>query len=60
MFGEKAGYISSKSDESSEKRNAEIDKQVQLILDVSLNLAEVDINCVLLCNRILQDVSLHY
>ncbi len=36
MFGEKAGYISSKSEESSEKRNAEIDKQVKVILDVSL------------------------
>lgn len=35
MFGEQSGYISSSPDQTSEKYNAMIDKQVKEILDVS-------------------------
>ena len=35
MFGEQAGYISSDSDQTSEKYNALVDKQVKEILEVS-------------------------
>jgi ATP-dependent metalloprotease len=35
MFGDKAGYISSSPDQTSEKYNAMVDKQVKEILDVS-------------------------
>jgi hypothetical protein len=34
MFGEKAGYLASEKEESSEKYNAIVDKQVKEILDV--------------------------
>lgn len=35
MFGEHAGYIASEADETSEKHNAMVDKQVKEILDES-------------------------
>lgn len=38
MFGEKAGYISSDPDSTSEKYNAMVDKQVKEILDVTYSL----------------------
>jgi len=34
MFGEKAGYMSTMPDETSEKHNASIDMEVKEILDV--------------------------
>lgn len=36
MFGESAGYVSSDPDQTSEKYNAMVDKEVKSILDVSL------------------------
>jgi len=38
MFGERAGYISANPDQTSEKYNAQIDKEVKDILDVSENM----------------------
>ena len=38
MFGEKAGYISSKAEDSSEKRNAQVDQEVKKILDVIIKI----------------------
>ena len=35
MFGEQAGYIATSPDQTSEKYNAMVDKQVKEILDVS-------------------------
>ena len=35
MFGENAGYISADPDQTSEKYNAMVDKEVKVILDVS-------------------------
>ena len=35
MFGEHAGYISADPDQTSEKYNAMVDKEVKVILDVS-------------------------
>ncbi len=35
MFGEQSGYISAEPDQTSEKYNAMVDKQVKEILDVS-------------------------
>jgi ATP-dependent Zn protease len=35
MFGENAGYISQDPDQTSEKYNAMVDKEVKEILDVS-------------------------
>jgi hypothetical protein len=37
MFGEKAGYISADADNTSEKYNAMVDKEVKDILDVRNN-----------------------